>query len=649
MRGAKIYQSFNSTTNSRSISHSPNGWTDKELGAKWLERDFHPQTAARNKSGGYRLLILDGHNSHCSYKFCHFAEKHNIIVICLPSHTTHVLQPCDVGVFGPLASCWKSIVNKAAGGYVPITKTNVIAHYSEARDKAFKPDTIKNAFRKTGIWPMDRNALDPIVYEPSKNTTTQAAQPLPADLTTLVVPIEIVTEPPAVETSATTDSSTPILAQTRTRFRLAIPNPLPHTSSRHDLHQQVLAYHDLLKRTGEQIERDYAQMKLMDLENAKLRQRVFAKEKKKGKDKRSSAEARHMTSKEVLEALAKADWTSGMQEVFKQAKEVFKEREKNINDHYKRILEQEKRERQLDKKHAAAMKKRGEEAEKQEAAWRREMAGLGKYASDLLEREKKQKMKAKSKAVQPKTVRTRARSERRQAAKEGERPKTPAKRRAAAIGGGNRRTQQKPVSPTATESSGESFNFADDGSSSSPSSPPPQPVRPRPRPRPLRGARAQAATGSSLDVVAPAVAHPSPSTHRHVQPHTPARQRLRHEELEGALISPMYLPATPSTQRTLGIAIPQTMAHVPPMSVREPRRILRFQLDANIAFLSDDEEITPPPSPTRGPRKNNDSQGVQLETQASKSTKAHESVHQPRRSARLNLPFTPSKRHGHRI
>jgi len=227
-----------------------------------------------------------------------------------------------------------------------------------------------------------------------------------------------------------------------------------------------------------------------------------------------------------------------------------------------------------------------------------------------------------------------------------ERP-PPAKRCAAAIGGGNRRTRQKPVSPT--ESDGESFDFADDDSSSSPSSPLPQPVRPRPRPRPLHGARAQAATGSSLDVVAPAVAHPGPSTHRHVQPHTPARQWLHHEELEGVFVSPVYLPATPSTQRTLGIAIPQTTVHVPPMSVREPRRILCFQLDANVAFLSDDEEITPPPSPTCGPRKNNDSEGVQPETQVSKSTNAHESVHQPRRSARLNLPFTPSKRHGHRI
>ncbi|KDQ53043.1 hypothetical protein JAAARDRAFT_39757 [Jaapia argillacea MUCL 33604] len=27
-----------------SISHSPNGWTDQELGLKWLQKDFEPKT-----------------------------------------------------------------------------------------------------------------------------------------------------------------------------------------------------------------------------------------------------------------------------------------------------------------------------------------------------------------------------------------------------------------------------------------------------------------------------------------------------------------------------------------------------------------------------------------------------------------------------
>ncbi len=89
-----------------SISISPNGWTDQGLGLKWLQNNFDPvmqMKAARQ----HQLLILDGHNSHCTYEFCKYAANNKIIIICLPSHTTHALQPCDVGAFGPLSQSWK--------------------------------------------------------------------------------------------------------------------------------------------------------------------------------------------------------------------------------------------------------------------------------------------------------------------------------------------------------------------------------------------------------------------------------------------------------------------------------------------------------------------------------------------------------------
>jgi len=168
------------TDSGYSISHSPNGWTDQELGSAWLERNFDRFTKARMTSNGYRLLILDGHNSHCTYKFCKYASDNNIIVICLPPHTTHALQPCDVGVFGPLAKEWKIIVTALNHQMVPVTKGNLLEHYHKARVKAFKPSTLISAFRKTGIWPLDPNALPPSAYAPALNTTTQSAQPIPA-------------------------------------------------------------------------------------------------------------------------------------------------------------------------------------------------------------------------------------------------------------------------------------------------------------------------------------------------------------------------------------------------------------------------------------------------------------------------------------
>ncbi|KAF8221169.1 hypothetical protein L208DRAFT_1213521, partial [Tricholoma matsutake] len=97
----------------------------------------------------------DGHNSHCTYQLIKFAAKHHIIIVCLPSHTTHALQPCDVGMFGPLARAWKSQVTQASQDNVAIAKDNLLLYYHKARSIALKPTTIQSLFRKIGIHPLD--------------------------------------------------------------------------------------------------------------------------------------------------------------------------------------------------------------------------------------------------------------------------------------------------------------------------------------------------------------------------------------------------------------------------------------------------------------------------------------------------------------
>jgi hypothetical protein len=55
------------------------------------------------------LLVLDGHNSHrLNLPALKYLNEHNVIVITLPSHSTHILQPLDVGLFKPLRQFMKS-------------------------------------------------------------------------------------------------------------------------------------------------------------------------------------------------------------------------------------------------------------------------------------------------------------------------------------------------------------------------------------------------------------------------------------------------------------------------------------------------------------------------------------------------------------
>lgn len=94
-----------------------------------------------------------------------------------------------MGAFGLLAQSWKHIVTIASQSLIAITKANFLAYYHTAQSEAFKPATIQSAFGKTGIWPLDHHAIPQSAFEPSKNMTAQAAQPLPVQLPSILSPI----------------------------------------------------------------------------------------------------------------------------------------------------------------------------------------------------------------------------------------------------------------------------------------------------------------------------------------------------------------------------------------------------------------------------------------------------------------------------
>ncbi|KAK6215419.1 putative transposase [Colletotrichum tabaci] len=92
------------------IHPSENGWTTNDIGLDWLKH-FNQCTKSRTK-GSYRLLILDGHNSHKSTDFDEYCKEQNIIALCMPPHSSHELQPLDVGCFSPLKYSYGKEIEK---------------------------------------------------------------------------------------------------------------------------------------------------------------------------------------------------------------------------------------------------------------------------------------------------------------------------------------------------------------------------------------------------------------------------------------------------------------------------------------------------------------------------------------------------------
>ncbi|KAE8188234.1 hypothetical protein CF336_g6238 [Tilletia laevis] len=132
---------------------SPNGYTDDIIALRWIKH-FANRTKNMTK-GSRRLLIFDGHGSHCTKQFLSVCEENNIIPFSLPPHSSHVLQPLDVSVFQPYKHWHREAVDAATRtGCTNFTKTGFLAALNDIRIKALKPNTIKNGFRLTGIYPL---------------------------------------------------------------------------------------------------------------------------------------------------------------------------------------------------------------------------------------------------------------------------------------------------------------------------------------------------------------------------------------------------------------------------------------------------------------------------------------------------------------
>ncbi|KAJ5471897.1 hypothetical protein N7539_008466 [Penicillium diatomitis] len=127
-----------------------------EISLYWIQHVFDPQI--RERAGDrLRLLICDGFGTHES------------------------LEPCDVGVFGPLKTAYRTQVEQACrAGLGTIGKPHFTYLYDRARKEALTPRNIRSAWSKSGLFP----------FEPSRVLREfQASQPEKQ----IVVPVDYAT------------------------------------------------------------------------------------------------------------------------------------------------------------------------------------------------------------------------------------------------------------------------------------------------------------------------------------------------------------------------------------------------------------------------------------------------------------------------
>lgn len=143
---------------------SKSGWFDSDTFVDWFKKVV-VRFAERNAQGKEVALIGDNLASHMSLEVVTLCEKYKIRLIFLPPNSTHLLQPLDVGVFGPLKCAWKHVLTewketdgKHATTLPKWTLPRLLLQLLHAMEPRW-PQLAVSAFRTCGIYPLDPEAV----------------------------------------------------------------------------------------------------------------------------------------------------------------------------------------------------------------------------------------------------------------------------------------------------------------------------------------------------------------------------------------------------------------------------------------------------------------------------------------------------------
>jgi hypothetical protein len=135
---------------------SPTGWINNNLALAWLKHfDAHAKPI-----GVYRLLIVDGHKSHCSVDFQDLCKEKKIITLCMPPHSSHLLQPLDIACFSPLKRKYGDAISVLACSHVHhISKQTFLPAFKATFEKVFTQENVCAGFRGAGLVPYNPEAV----------------------------------------------------------------------------------------------------------------------------------------------------------------------------------------------------------------------------------------------------------------------------------------------------------------------------------------------------------------------------------------------------------------------------------------------------------------------------------------------------------
>lgn len=145
---------------------SESGYVNSELFKKWFLKHFLIHAPKERPL----LLIFDGHRSPVSLEVVERARKEGVVLLCLPPHCSHILQPLDTGLFVVLKQRFASLTGDGTDSPVAVSKKEFSGVLNRTYQIAREEEgvrIVKEGFRKCGIFPLNHYALDEVHLMPA--------------------------------------------------------------------------------------------------------------------------------------------------------------------------------------------------------------------------------------------------------------------------------------------------------------------------------------------------------------------------------------------------------------------------------------------------------------------------------------------------
>ena len=144
------------------IAQSAKGWMSNESLARWMRDQLIPAVnqIRGNDKDRHALIIADAHASRYDKAVERALRSENIHMVILPAKTTALLQPLDVGIYGPYKTYLKEYC-----------KSNGIEAVLDASRNAFSDaftrSNILQAWKRTTLLSDDHSSI--LAQLPEKN------------------------------------------------------------------------------------------------------------------------------------------------------------------------------------------------------------------------------------------------------------------------------------------------------------------------------------------------------------------------------------------------------------------------------------------------------------------------------------------------